>query len=130
MLRALFRKTLLPILIAFLAAGCAGPRKAGNLPSWDDPRVRFVGTMMHAYQKATGREGERWYLGILPGRRINAYGPRGWFYIKARLVGHRFKGHIGTQRINTCALRGSVALGAPPSGAQTKKNLCRHARGV
>jgi len=89
-----------------------------------------VGAMMHAYQKATGREGERWYLGILPGRRINAYGPRGWFYIKARLVGHRFKGHIGTQRINTCALRGSVALGAPPGGAQTKKNLCRHARGV
>lgn len=126
MRRAVFRKIFLAIFTALLASGCAGPRKAGNLPNWEDPRVRFVGAVLLAYQKAAGRGGERWYLGILAGRGINAYsGPGGWFYITegflrlrrpfqavllAHEAGHRVKGHIGTQRIETGALKGSVAL--------------------
>ncbi|MBT3433953.1 MAG: hypothetical protein HN435_08590, partial [Nitrospinaceae bacterium] len=48
--------------LIIMLSGCTGPRKAGNLPNWDDTRVRFVGTMLNAYQRASGRGGERWYL--------------------------------------------------------------------
>ncbi|MBT3352373.1 MAG: hypothetical protein HN400_13935 [Nitrospinaceae bacterium] len=86
-----------------------------------------MGTMLNAYQRASGRGGERWYLGILPGRHINAYAGRGgWFYVTegflrlrrpfqaallAHEASHHIKGHIGTHTLNIGAIRGNVALG-------------------